>query len=224
LANYGLSLVTDSWTCGGLDKPAPLCTEPLTSLVICHDYGNQYQLEELEIESAAGSVQKLDESCFRFTPTLTAEGYKEIAAMICDEDGLCEMVLFEVKVGNCNETAALLTQGENSATFEIGELPTRPNVVLNNAERRENFGVQSAFTLYPNPTKDKAVLRISEQTDYEKNIAVYDMRGMLIQQIKLPAYSNESTVVIDLSEIPTGIYMIRLKTPFDSEVQRLVKE
>jgi len=209
----------------GLDKPAPLCTEALMALVVCHEYGSNYRLEELDLAAEAGSVQQLDETCFRYMPGLTTQGNKEISAMVCNDEGVCEMVLFEVKVGNCNETNGLLTQGENMEAISVEDLDTKPSLFGDNESRLDNDNViLDVFTMYPNPTKDRATLQINESSDYEKTITVYDLKGTAIQQIEIPALSNQSSVNIKLSEMPTGVYMVQLRTPFTSEVKRLIKE
>ena len=224
LSAYGLTNPTASWACG-LDRPAPLCTEALTPIVVCHEYGSNYRLEELDLAAEAGSVQQLDETCFRYTPSLTTQGDKEISAMVCTDEGICEMVLFDVKVGNCNAGTDLLTQGENETIVATERRTTDASLILDNVNKMDNGpSTLNVFTMYPNPTTDRAVLQINDSSDTEKTITVYDLKGTAIQQIELTSDSNQSNVTIDLSEMPTGIYMVQLQTPFTSDVQRLIKE
>jgi hypothetical protein len=72
--------------------------------------------------------------------------------------------------------------------------------------------------LYPNPCND--ILTVKRCSDNEMTLMIYNCQGSLIQTLA----SSSRETKIDISELPSGIYMIRLTDDVESFVLRFVRE
>ncbi len=70
-----------------------------------------------------------------------------------------------------------------------------------------NFNSADDIILYPNPARE-AVNVIFDEKFNVRTIAVYNLIGKLMGPIYKPASNNSAK--IDLSDMPTGIYFLRL--------------
>ena len=73
------------------------------------------------------------------------------------------------------------------------------------------------FTYYPNPTRD--ILNIESQANIDE-IEVYDLSGKMM----LSKTPEESRPKINLSDLASGVYMIKLSVDGSSESFRVIKE
>ena len=77
-----------------------------------------------------------------------------------------------------------------------------------------------ALRLYPNPAKD--VITISNNSNIElEGIAIYDMNGRLVKEIK--TIDNSRNQTINISELSSGIYIIRIYNNQANTVKRVIK-
>ena len=83
----------------------------------------------------------------------------------------------------------------------------------------------SSLSLYPNPTPDGYLTL--ELTGYRQLTAleVIDAVGRVVHRHQLPPHPTETTsVALDLHELPTGIYTLRVFTGQGPVVRRLVRQ
>ena len=78
---------------------------------------------------------------------------------------------------------------------------------------------KSAFTLSPNPTHGKISIQSEPKID-KAMVAIYDLNGRKIRQMEEVQYSAE----IDLSDLQTGVYLIRITTDAQVGTVKVVKE
>ncbi|MBX2928702.1 MAG: T9SS type A sorting domain-containing protein [Saprospiraceae bacterium] len=78
------------------------------------------------------------------------------------------------------------------------------------------------FNFFPNPAGDRITLRLSQRAVQDGELFLLDMQGRLLQRSVLPAGALQHE--LDLSNLPTGIYLVRLRVGAQQEVLRLVKE
>jgi len=71
------------------------------------------------------------------------------------------------------------------------------------------------FTIYPNPAHD--VLNIDNQNQFDYNITISDLTGKSI--LKQTAEGNTQ---IDVSNLPTGMYLVKISYHKDSFMQKLI--
>ena len=69
--------------------------------------------------------------------------------------------------------------------------------------------------LYPNPVSDRLFIKSTEQV---KNISIYNINGQLVKQ------ASETTSGIDVSVLPSGLYMIEINTSNNSINQKFLKD
>ncbi|MBX2926700.1 MAG: T9SS type A sorting domain-containing protein [Saprospiraceae bacterium] len=78
------------------------------------------------------------------------------------------------------------------------------------------------FDLFPNPAGDYITLRRSQDAASDGELFLMDMKGRLLQRRALPAGVLQEE--LDLSGLPTGMYLVRLTAGGQQEVMRFVKE
>jgi len=69
-----------------------------------------------------------------------------------------------------------------------------------------------AGVVYPNPVKTDAQITVKLTTASELSIEIYSMTGQLIYTKTEPVSIGETTVVIPASQLPEGIYMLKMYT------------
>ncbi len=69
------------------------------------------------------------------------------------------------------------------------------------------------FKIYPNPVKDKFVINTNDKIEL---VEIYSQSSQLIKTAK----TNE----IDISDLPKGIYIVKVKTDKDKISQKMIKE
>ncbi|MEA3479074.1 MAG: glycosyl hydrolase family 18 protein [Bacteroidota bacterium] len=79
----------------------------------------------------------------------------------------------------------------------------------------EETGGGSEMVLYPNPASDQVTIRCKMQDTRCRMIEVFSISGMLIER-----YINKSE--IDVSDLPDGLYIVRLQTGNEIAMVKLV--
>jgi hypothetical protein len=64
--------------------------------------------------------------------------------------------------------------------------------------------------VYPNPSKDIFNVRINKTLENPR-IQISDFRGSLVKKMNLGRINNGESVEFDLSELPNGVYFLKLK-------------
>jgi uncharacterized protein (DUF2141 family) len=82
-----------------------------------------------------------------------------------------------------------------------------------------NYDLENTISVFPNPTAGNITVQTSAK------IISYEITGALGNTVLNPIYAlNQSTINIDLTTMPQGIYFIKLNTPDGQLVKRIVKE
>lgn len=77
-----------------------------------------------------------------------------------------------------------------------------------------------AFNIYPNPASSKLTLAITNNQLRINNIEILDITGQKVQSIKLKGQSNRYT--INVENLPTGIYFVKVQTERGTVVKKLI--
>lgn len=72
---------------------------------------------------------------------------------------------------------------------------------------------KSIIQIYPNPVKDKFIINTNDKIE---NIEIYSQTGQLLKTVK----SKE----INISNLPKGNYLVKIKTDKDNVTQKIIKE
>ncbi|MEM6686321.1 MAG: T9SS type A sorting domain-containing protein [Bacteroidota bacterium] len=88
-----------------------------------------------------------------------------------------------------------------------GNLEIEKVVDVTDDEEVSNIG--ETIQLYPNPTGGKLSIRLLESdVELSESIHMYSIQGSLIRQIRTE--KDTTSLTLDISEIPTGVYFIHL--------------
>ncbi|MHA7842493.1 MAG: T9SS type A sorting domain-containing protein [Winogradskyella sp.] len=94
-------------------------------------------------------------------------------------------------------------------TIDLGPYEYNPTLGVNNVSLNTN-----SVKLYPNPVSDRLFIKSTEQIE---GISIYNINGQLIKQ------TIETTNGIDVSVLPSGLYMIEIKTNNNTINQKFLK-
>ena len=78
----------------------------------------------------------------------------------------------------------------------------------------------SQFDLYPNPSSGRVEVRLDSNSGQELNVQVFDINGRVLKTFKPNVNSNDFS--FDLSELNSGIYLVKLQTQDSSTVKKLI--
>lgn len=79
------------------------------------------------------------------------------------------------------------------------------------------------FKLYPNPATDNITISLPE-IDKLFSLTMYNIQGQLISNQLLESNLANQTLDLDVKELPTGIYFVRLEIEGVSSIQRFIKQ
>lgn len=82
---------------------------------------------------------------------------------------------------------------------------------------------QKRLELYPNPANDEMTLEISSDINENINYFIYDAFGRLLMEKNSSVTKGISLLKIDISNLNTGVYMIRLSKDGTSEGKMFMK-
>ena len=67
--------------------------------------------------------------------------------------------------------------------------------------------LNNSFNLFPNPSKDKLTIYLSEQNNLKSSVSIINVLGAKLYQQN---FSNQSKLTIDVSDFPSGIYFVQI--------------
>jgi len=88
---------------------------------------------------------------------------------------------------------------------------------------RSNCSLKEPITLYPNPSFGSTALNVSFEQPTALKLLVMDSKGAIIQQSQMQIPSGNSTIPLNVSSYPKGVYTVNVQ--FNSQVKtfKLVK-
>ncbi len=92
-------------------------------------------------------------------------------------------------------------------------------VQLGTASRENELIVGNKVSVFPNPVSDKVTVRINEMKGVA-DIRVFDMYGKMLQQKRTAAMNTQ----LDLSGIPSGVYIIKVMNGGKETAMKVVKD
>ncbi|MFI5221442.1 MAG: T9SS type A sorting domain-containing protein, partial [Bacteroidia bacterium] len=108
------------------------------------------------------------------------------------------------------------TAGNNrfdNFTVEGDTTTVTPYIGVNEIEK-----TVSSFTLFPNPANNQLTIRTENSTT--KNIFIMNITGQVVTQKS----SNDTEIKIDLSNLPAGLYFVRVAQGDSQSMKKLMKE
>jgi len=107
----------------------------------------------------------------------------------------------------------------NTAWVTIDNPVVGPSIVVSIVSAIEQIENTLQFNVYPNPTTGSLTLNLNDLTN-ETNIALYNMTGQLVRQFEM---RNQQASMLDISELPAGIYMMQLISAGKIGIVKVVK-
>ena len=65
------------------------------------------------------------------------------------------------------------------------------------------------FNIFPNPIQDELFLKIGDCETEDLNLEIYNLRGVLIFEKQITT-ANSSSITIDLQDLNTGLYLLKM--------------
>ena len=125
--------------------------------------------------------------------------------------GATDTFLIITHGGNYN----VVVTNENGCKISVG-ITIAHNVGIN------EFSANNYISLYPNPASDQLLIHTSSSHITGKAIiSIINVLGEIIQEEKLK-WSND--IILDIKNIPPGIYFLQMKTVNGIDTKRFVKE
>ncbi len=165
----------------------------------------------------SGTTQNLNAICFESSTIGYAAGNNNILLRTTDsgETWTTQTLPTLQRPGNFKSVSA----GYN-LVYAVGSNGTAIGNMVDPGAINENF-INNKILLTPNPAKDKLSIKLQDVENLSgMNLSVCNMQGqILLQQNKL---QNEN--IIDISQLPIGIYTIKVTLKEGIAVSKFVKE
>ena len=84
--------------------------------------------------------------------------------------------------------------------------------------RANDFSTDNGIKIYPNPFQNKVIIAFDESIDAE--LKVFDVNGRLLKDQKLNATENN----IDMSNLPSGLYLFQITSDSKTMIQKVIKK
>ena len=156
-------------------------------------------------------------------------GYLELPSAnyvlaIQDETGDATVASFAAPLadlGIAGQSLTILASGflapennSNGASFSLLAVLANGNtLMLNPSSINESPVNLASFKVFPNPTTDQLNISFDMKESSDVSVELMDVTGRTLDTRKLSAnWDNTHTLTMDVSEIPTGMYMLNIKT------------
>lgn len=75
----------------------------------------------------------------------------------------------------------------------------------------------------PNPAQNRAVVKLANKEMGQVSTRIRDSNGKLFQSLNVIKSTYEMNIMLDISNLPVGIYLIEISTPHSRAIQRIIK-
>ena len=174
--------------------------------------GNDPVVPEPEVPSAPKvKAEATSDSTIVLTwnPVMTATSfnvYSDTVVIATVTETTYTVTGLEAEKEYCFTVTAINENGE-SAKSEVACATTKPDAIAENV---------AAFNIYPNPVSDKLYIETQTQT---QTIEIYDMFGRQQSMV-----NGQQSMVIDVTNLNSGVYFVKVVTANGEAVQRFVKK
>jgi hypothetical protein len=85
----------------------------------------------------------------------------------------------------------------------------------------EHIAVSDLFTLWPNPAKTIITITYSLPQKKELNVTIFNIKGELLLA---KTFNNKNKIEMNISTLPKGAYLVKIRAEDRVEVKKLVVE
>ena len=116
-------------------------------------------------------------------------------------------VFINTNLGICTGTASFAY----STTFKVSKMPgCSPDVSVDDTDMAKESGIK-IMSAYPNPTSGFISLNIENHTEGAAQIDILDLMGRVVQRSKLNLDEGYNILSLDMSNLSSGLYLVRIK-------------
>ncbi len=80
------------------------------------------------------------------------------------------------------------------------------------------------LNVFPNPVQNQLNVKLTLTQGMDVNVSVMSVTGQVLVNEQHQMYSGQNEVIIPTSELPTGVYMLRLETNDGVVTEKFVKQ
>ncbi len=120
--------------------------------------------------------------------------------------------------GETNQNFTPTNIGDYKAVITIGACSVTSNCITVNTLNRNQFDLNSNLKLYPNPTEGQVNIEFTNLTNPALNIT--DVNGRVLDNQNL----NNKKSIINISNLPKGIYIFKVYSNEGVSTQKIVKK
>ncbi|CAM4008766.1 MULTISPECIES: LamG-like jellyroll fold domain-containing protein [Flavobacterium] len=120
--------------------------------------------------------------------------------------------------GNANGTLNNFARTGTTSNFLSGSPITTGNTCTNTTLSASNFEVANNIKIYPNPTNNFVTVEVNNLTSAK--LQVVDIAGKVLMNQSL----NTSSNTINVSQLPTGLYLFKVSSNEGTTISKIVKQ
>ncbi len=204
LCNYGPGVYFDAFDCPSLcaiDDGLIHCTGPMQSYIFCPEFcQSDYTLTSVSTTFGSTVTLLAGTPCVQVTPLPGFLGQETVIFTACNTAGFCESTTKTLFVDlNCN----LLDTFTTEPSYD---------------DHRKQGNASIEWTIYPNPTE--GIIQLSHLAKEPLSLQLYNANGQLVLAQDLHTDSAQK-LELNLSQLPKGIYLLRLSGAQFTETKRL---
>ncbi len=210
---YGLSTLVDTWACGdngGGNEQVDFPEYPwLNTLVDANDCANNL------------SVITYFSGAYTYIYISTADGlgtlYFQDGTLYCTDSPAFSCIN---AYGLSTVPATILWSC--SMGRPDGDIVEEATPEEETAYRLDTKDSILDFTIYPNPSNGLFNVKINSKIEQEQLINIFDLQGRLLETFNLTPNAYDSNIQVDLSTYENGLYMVELRSNFQSKMERVM--
>jgi hypothetical protein len=87
-----------------------------------------------------------------------------------------------------------------------------------------DYSINNGISIYPNPVTNQINIQFDASMTSAKQDVVVDIRNELGQSVKKPLIMNKNEMIIDVADLPGGVYFIQIKNENNTVNKRFIKQ
>lgn len=106
---------------------------------------------------------------------------------------------------------------ESANRFSISGVPMKEIKSKARAKLSEN---KLVFNISPNPVYDVATISLLNVSEVQQDVMLYDLTGKVLKKLTIKA--NNKSLKLDLSNYPSGDYLVEISNKYSSTIKKLI--
>ena len=128
-----------------------------------------------------------------------------------------------INAGSTYTYSIVAKNGTNSTANSNGTL-SKTAISCSSARSSVTDLSELGFTIYPNPNKGRFSISLNKAIENEVSYSIFDNTGKMIQSGKFGSKEAGSDIKIDISNFPSGVYILNLTVNKQEYSRKIIKE